>query len=68
MEEPGPKKQCTSKDDLSAPSLLLAGDQPSKAAPTATPEPPTSSMETMTSRDYYFDSYSHFGKVWLFAH
>ncbi len=65
MEEPGPKKQCTAQNDVAVSALLMPTDSLAKTTPTLQAEPPSSSMDTMTSKDYYFDSYSHFGKYVL---
>lgn len=60
LEIPGPKKPCTA---LGGVGVLPPGLGPTKQGVVAAAVEPTSSAaDTMTSKDYYFDSYSHFGK------
>lgn len=62
MEIPGAKKARTMLTASGGGGPSTVGrPQPADSAE------PTSSADTMTSKDYYFDSYSHFGKVvgWL---
>lgn len=59
---PGPKKPCTV---LGGGETLPPGLVPTTPAVATEPAPPepTSSVDAMTSKDYYFDSYSHFGEM-----
>ncbi len=60
LSVPGAKKPCTvlGGGEIVPPGLVEEMPTPD-AAPT--PSVPTSSSQ-MTSKDYYFDSYSHFGQ------
>ena len=56
---PGAKKPCTvlGGGETVPPGLVSSNKPPSEVASAE----PTSSADTLTSKDYYFDSYSHFG-------
>lgn len=56
LEMPGAKKPCPGDAVPLPPGLVAAGK-----VVEATAAEPSSSADTMTSKDYYFDSYSHFG-------
>ncbi len=57
---PGAKKPCTAlgRVDVRPPGLMGAKMADADAAAAE----PSSSVDAMTSKDYYFDSYSHFGR------
>ena len=56
LEVPGAKKPCPGDAVLLPPGLV-----PAEKVVEARAAEPSSSADTMTSKDYYFDSYSHFG-------
>ena len=66
LQMPGAKKPCTGLGGVSGevvpPGLVVGPVVGAKATPTPD-NAPTSSLDTMTSKDYYFDSYSHFGEL-----
>ena len=62
LQGPGAKKPCTVLGGGSVVPPGLRVQAADESSVMSSPPEPTSSMETMTSKDYYFDSYSHFGE------
>ena len=66
LEVPGPKKPCTvlGGREVVPPGFLpdqIPSTEPTSSEPTSS-APEKVNNSAMTSKDYYFDSYSHFGE------